>query len=105
MGMGDEDMRHGLAAHRIEQRRDMRLIERTRIDDGDRAAADDVAHRALERERPRIVAEDAPDAGRHLLDLSGRQIEGLVEGNVVAHAASPCALKRTQSTVARVTPA
>ena len=26
MGMGDEDMRDGLAAHGIEQRRDMRLV-------------------------------------------------------------------------------
>ena len=51
------------------------LIERPGIDDRDAAAADDVAHRPLERERPRIVAKEAPDAGRHLLDLSGRQVE------------------------------
>ena len=30
MGVGDEDVRHRLAAHRIEQRRDMRLVERAR---------------------------------------------------------------------------
>ena len=30
MGVGDEDVRHRLAAHGIEQRRDMRLVERTR---------------------------------------------------------------------------
>ena len=73
MGVGDEDVRHRLAAHGIEQRRDMRVIQRPGIDDGDAAAADDVAHRALERERPRIVAQEAPDAGRDLLDLAGRQ--------------------------------
>ncbi len=39
MGMGDEDMRHGLAAHRIEQRRDVRVVERAGIDDRDAAAA------------------------------------------------------------------
>ena len=74
-----------LAAHGVEQRRDMRLVERARIDDGDTAAADDVAHRALEGERTRIVAQDAPHAGHHLLDLPGRQVEALVERDVVAH--------------------
>ena len=86
MGVGDEDVRHRLAAHGIEQRRDMRLVNRAGIDDGDAAFADDVADRALEGERPGIVAQDAADAGHHLLDLAGREIEGLVEGNVVAHA-------------------
>ena len=97
MGVGDEDMRHRLAAHGVEQRRDMRVVQRARIDDGDAAAADDVAHRSLEGERPRIVAQDPPDAGRDLLDLAGRQVERLVEGDVVAHAASTCAFGRPRS--------
>ena len=59
MGVGDEDMRDGLAAHRVEQRRDMGLVERAGIDDGDTAAPDDVAHRALEGERAWIVGRAA----------------------------------------------
>ena len=37
VGVGDEDMRHGLAAHRVEQRRDVRRIVGTGIDDRDLA--------------------------------------------------------------------
>ena len=69
MGVGDEDMRHGLAAHRVEQRRAVGGIVGTGIDDRDLAAADDVAHRALEGERARVVAQDAPHAGHRLVDL------------------------------------
>ena len=86
VGMGDEDVRHGLAAHGIEQRRDVRLVERPRIDDRDPAAAEDVGHRALVGERAGIVAQDAAHARHHLLDLPGRQVEALVERDVVAHA-------------------
>ena len=53
MGVGDEDVGHGLAAHRVEQRRDMGVVVRAGIEDRDFAAADDVAHRALEGERAR----------------------------------------------------
>ena len=81
MGVGDEDMRHRLPSHRIEERGDMRLIERPRIDEGDLAAADDVADRPLERHRPRIVAHDAPQTGAHLLDEAGPQVEIFVEGD------------------------
>jgi hypothetical protein len=88
VGVSDDDVRHGLAPHRVEQGRDVRLVDGAGIDDGDAAAADDVAHRALEGERAGIVAQDAPDAGRYLLDLARREIESLVEGDVVAHRAS-----------------
>ena len=89
MRVGDEDVRHGLAAHRIEQRRNMRFVERAGIDDRDLAMAEDVGDRALVGERPRIVAQDAAHAGHHLLDLARRQIEALVERDVVAHQV-PC---------------
>ncbi len=59
VGVGDENMRDGLAAHRVEQRRAVHGIVGAGIDDGDFAAADDVAHRALEGERARIVAQTA----------------------------------------------
>ena len=86
MGVGDENMRHRFPAHCIEQRRDMRLIERPRIDDGNEPAADEVAHRPLERHRPRIVAHDPPQAGADLLDRVGPQIEVFIERDVVGHA-------------------
>ena len=89
MRVGHEDMGDGFAAHRIEQRRDMRLVERTGIDDGDVALADDVGQGPLEGERARIVGEHAPHAGRDLLHGVGRKVEALIEGNVVAHAYQP----------------
>ncbi len=80
VGVGDENMRHGLVAHGVEQRRDMALVGGARIDDGDLAPADDVAERALEGERPRIVGHDAAHAGHDLVDRVGREIESLIEG-------------------------
>ncbi len=63
----------------------MALVGGTGIDDGDVAAADDVADRALEGERARVVAHDAAHAGHHLVHRFGGEIELLVEGDVVAH--------------------
>ncbi len=88
MGMGDEDMRHGLAAHRVEQGVDMRLIRRSGIDDGDVAAPEDVADGAFEGEWAGIVGKQAPHAGRDFLGLAGREIEALVEADVVFHRGS-----------------
>ena len=85
MGVGDDDVRHRLAAHRVEQRIDVLLVEGTGIDDGDLAAPDDVAQRPLEGERARIVDQDAPHAGHDLLDHAGREIERAVEWDVVGH--------------------
>ena len=86
MRMGDQDMGHGLAAYRVEQCLHVRRIVRPRIDDRDLTAADDVAHRALERERARIVGENTPHAGCDLLGVSGRKIKASVERDVVWHA-------------------
>ena len=69
VGVGDEDRRHRLVAHGVEQRPDMRRIVGARIDDGDAAFADDVADGALEGERAGIVGHHAAHA-RH--DLVGR---------------------------------
>ncbi len=87
VGMRHEDMRDGLAAHGGEQRRDVGLVERAGIDDRDLAAADDVGQRALERERAGIIGEHTPHAGRNLVHRVGREVEALVEGDVVGHAA------------------
>ena len=92
MGMGDEDVADGFAAHRVKQRRDMGVVVGAGIEDGDFAAADDVAHRALEGERPRIIGDHRAHAGRHVAHRVGCEIErlvegqALVEGNIVAHA-------------------
>ena len=59
VGMGDENVGDGFAAHGVEQRGDMGVVVRPGIDDRDLAAADDVAHRALEGERAGIVGDDA----------------------------------------------
>src|SRR5262249_26303969 len=76
----------GLAAHDVEQRLDMCRVVRPGIDDRDLTATDDVADRALERERARIVGQDAANAGRDLFGASWRQVEILVERNVVGDA-------------------
>ena len=86
MGVGDENMGDGLAAHRVEQRRDMGVVVGAGIEDRHLAAADDVADRALEGERARDCwpprrAPAAPPRRR-----SGLEIESFVERDVVAHA-------------------
>ena len=84
--MRDEDVRDGLAAHGIKQRRDVRRIVRARIDDRDLAAAHDVADRPLEGEWPRVVGDDAANARRDLFGAAGLKLENLVVRNVVSHA-------------------
>ena len=83
MGMGDQDMRHRLAAHGIQQRLGMRFIIRAGIDDRDLALAHDVADRAGEGERARIVAEDPPHAGAGFIDDTRLEREVAVERDVV----------------------
>src|SRR5664279_5574790 len=81
--MGDEDVRHRLAAHGIEQCRRMGLVVGTGIDDRDLAAAYDVADRAGEGERARIVAENPPHAGTNLVDDTGAKRKATIERDVV----------------------
>ena len=49
MGVGDENVGDGLAAHGVKQRADMRIVVGAGIEDRDLAAADDVADRTLIR--------------------------------------------------------
>ena len=89
MGMRDENMRHGLAAHGVQQRVRMRLAVRTGIDDRDLAPAQDIADRAAESERARIVAEHATHTRAHFLSVARLEREVAVEGDVVVgHACS-----------------
>ena len=84
MGVGDQDVRHGLAAHGIQQRlRRARLVVGAGIDDRDLAPAYDVADRAGEGEGARIVAQNAPHAGTGFLDHAGLQRKVAVERDVV----------------------
>src|SRR5262245_17523538 len=85
VGMSDKDVRHRLTAYSVEQSRYMRLVEWSRIDNGDFTFPDDIGHGPFERERPRIVAENSAHTRPHLLDLPGREIEALVKRNVVPH--------------------
>ncbi len=83
VGVGNEDMRHGLAAHGVQQRLGMRLVVRAGIDDRDLASAHDVADRAGEGERARIVAKHPPHAGPRLVDDAGLKRKVAVERDVV----------------------
>ncbi len=86
MCVRDEDVRDGLTAHRIEQRRDVSRIVRARVDDRDVAAPDDVADRTLEGERPGIVGDDAAHAWRNLFGAAGLEIENAIVRDVFGHA-------------------
>ncbi len=76
MRMGDENVGDGFVAHGIEQRRHMGVVVRPRIEDRHFAAADDVAHRALEGERARIVGQHRADARRDVPHRVGLEVEG-----------------------------
>src|ERR1700678_1473189 len=83
VGMGDQDMRHGLAPHSIKQRRRVGRIVWAGIDDRDLAVADDVAHRSREGERTWIVAEDTPNARPYFLDHARLKRKVAIKRDVV----------------------
>src|ERR1700761_6370004 len=83
MSVGDDDMRHGLAAHRVQQCLRMRLAVRTGIDDRYFALTHDVADRTGEGERAWIVAEHPAYAGTRFLDDPGLEREVTIERHVV----------------------
>jgi len=62
------------------------LILGSRIDDRDPPAPDDVAQRAREGERARIVGKQPSHAGHDLIDAARPSIEAPVERDIVAHA-------------------
>src|SRR5689334_3522995 len=85
MGMSDNDVCDRLVPNRIEERLDMRFVKRPWINDRNPIAANNVADRSLEREWPRIVAEQPAHAGRNFFDLARRKVESLVEWDIVTH--------------------
>src|SRR5438105_2950306 len=89
MGIGDENVRYCFAAHGVEHGADMGRIIRARIDDRYIAASNDVSDSPLEGERPWIVGHDPAHLGHRLVHHIGREIEILVEWNIVVHAWRP----------------
>src|SRR5262245_56324527 len=89
MGMRHKNMRDGFVPHGIQQCADMPWIVRTRVDDRDLPSPNDVADRALERERTRIVRHDPTHARHGFVNHIGCEVEIFVERNVFAHSWSP----------------
>ena len=61
MGMADKDVAHRPSADCRDQRREMRLVLRTRIDDADRVAPDHIAVGAVKGEWAGIVHRHPQD--------------------------------------------
>src|SRR6185437_11956545 len=89
MGVRDENMRHRLVPHGLEQRGYMGGIVGAGIDNCHAAFADNVAQRALEGERPRIVRPHAAYTGHRLVDPARAELEISVKGDVIGHGECP----------------
>ena len=61
VGVGDQDVAHGFAPHRVEERLDMRGQIGARIDDRHRAGPDDVGAGAVERKGTGIGGDNPAD--------------------------------------------
>src|SRR4029078_6134685 len=88
VGVGDENVRHRLAADSIEHRAHMRRIIGAWIDDRDVPAAEDIAHGSLEGEWTRVGGHHAPHARHPLPPHIPGASEIFVERNIVAHVPS-----------------
>lgn len=75
MRMGDEDVAQPLALDRREQRLDMRIDRRPRIDDRDIAVAENIAASAGEGEGARIGRDDAARRRRDADERARRGVE------------------------------
>ena len=85
MAVRDEDMRQPLVFDRGGNRLQVPLVGGTRVDDGDVAAADDVAIGAEKGVGARIVGDDTPDARRDLLGDAIIDILTAIEGKRCRH--------------------
>jgi hypothetical protein len=81
----DQNLRDGFTAERGKDRVDMAGIGRARIDDGDRPFAYYISVGALERERARVVGDDAPDARGDLGDFVRFHVKRAVELDFFGH--------------------
>src|SRR5438552_3506985 len=87
VGMADEDVADRPAADRREQRRQMLIVVRPRIDHRERLAADEIAVGAVEGERARVSGGDALHIRRHRDRLA---IGGIEAGVEFKRHAGPC---------------
>ena len=111
MGVGDEDGLDPLALHRRQQRPEMRLVVRTRIDDRDRAFADDIGAGAVEGEgealgammrRTRGESRVRARGGAPRVSANGTgSFSGLVIAGSFASAPPPFASRRLVRTAMR----
>jgi hypothetical protein len=81
--MGNKNMADGFTPHRVQNRRQMSLIIRTRIDDRNISMAHNKCIRALEGERARVVAGDSAKQGRKLNGLSERRFKICIEFDII----------------------
>ena len=94
MGVGDQDVGHGLAGRRRHQRPKMGFVVGPRIDDGHPAGAQDVAVGAGEGERAGIRRRDPAHAGcnRHRPAVLGLEVAMEDE---ISHRCRPHRARRT----------
>ena len=85
MAVRDEDMRQPLVLDRGGNRLQVPLVGGTRVDDGDVAAADEIAIGAEKGVGARIVGDDTPDARRDLLGDAIVDILTAIEGKRCRH--------------------
>ena len=92
MGMGDEDRLDCLALDRVEDRLEMRIVVRSRIDDRDRASADDIGAGAVEGERRGVRRDEAAHQRRKPGQRARRRLArgGYGNGFVVIVGHCPC---------------
>jgi hypothetical protein len=84
--MGNKNMADGLSPHRIQNRRKMPVIIRTRINDSNISMAHDKCIRALEGERAGVVAGNSSKKGRKLNSLSERRFKIGIEFDIIHNA-------------------
>ena len=80
MGVGDDEMGHGLSAHRVEHGIDVLGQVGAGVDDGDGAAPDDVGAGAVEGEDARIARDHPADRRRDLRRFAVGEVELPDEG-------------------------
>ena len=85
MAMGDQDMADALAPRRLRDRRKMRLVGRTWVDDGHAAAADDIGVGAEEGVGRGIVGDDAAHLRSDLFGHAVVDIDASIEGKLCRH--------------------
>ena len=86
MRMGNKNMVDGFTPHRVQNRRQMPIIIRARINDRNISVAHDKCIRALEGERAGVIAGDSAKKGRKLNSLSERGFKIGIEFDIIHNA-------------------